>query len=353
MLRVVFASDDNYAGLLFTSLISLIENNNKNFKKIYIYILDDGISEKNKEKLNRITKKYSCEISFIESKKLEKMNINLFGEYGGDFVGKSLTFYARLFIPELIPQDVDKVLYLDCDSLTVGSLKDVWKLNIENFSCAGVLDLLNGEILEYFGFEKDDSYINTGFLLINLKKWREDNLEQKFIQYLQETDGTFTLYDQGIINEICKNNIKILEPKYNLQTYYQTFSYEVANVFKGFENGYYTKEIVEDSKKNPVFLHFAGAAIDRPWHNKDHIYAKEFEKYAKMAECDYVIDYVKAPNMIIKFIYKFADNRLFNSLMKIAPKKFISARITKNMIDSLNETNRKSKEYVKNNRKTI
>lgn len=162
MLNVVFAADDNYASFLSISLNSLLEHNSTDFDHINVFILDDGISEENKAKITSLTKNYSCSISFIETKKLDEMDFNVLG-LERNLNKSSLTIYARLFISTLLPKDVDKILYLDCDSLIVDSYKELWNLEISNYYCAAVLDGINTSVKEKLGFKKDEIYINSGF----------------------------------------------------------------------------------------------------------------------------------------------------------------------------------------------
>ena len=278
MLNVVFAADDNYASFLSISMISLLEHNRTDFDNINIYVLDDGIKSANKEKINRIADEFSCRVTFIETKKLDEMDFNVLG-LERNLNESSLTTYARLFMSTLLPKDVDKVLYLDCDSLIVDSYKELWEIDISDYYIAGVLDGINTAVKESLGFNRNEKYINAGFLLVNLKKWRDDNVEETFIKFMAENQHRFYQHDQGVINNVFKNNILIVEPKYNLQIYFQTLDYDLARKFTCMETEYYTKEIVDHARENPVFLHFCGPNYDRPWYNKDHPYAEMFKDY--------------------------------------------------------------------------
>ena len=71
-MNVVFACDNNYVPLLTISAVSFLVNNQNDFDEINIFILDDGISESNKNKVNSILSEYKCNISFIKTKKASK-----------------------------------------------------------------------------------------------------------------------------------------------------------------------------------------------------------------------------------------------------------------------------------------
>lgn len=345
MLNVVFASDDNYAPFLSISMFSLLKNNKNYFDKFNIFVLDDGISNENKSKINNITKDYSCDVSFIETKKLDEMDFNVLG-LERNLNKSSLTTYARLFMSTLLPEDIDKVLYLDCDSLIVDSYKELWKLDISNYYCAGVLDGINTAAKEKLGFGKEENYINAGFLLVNLKKWRDEHVEEKFIEFMVENQHRFYQHDQGVLNNVFRDNILIVEPKYNLQIYFQTLSYDLARKFTCIETEYYTKELVDECRENPVFLHFCGLNYDRPWYNKDHPYAKMFKEYAFKVDCGEVIEYIDELPLKAKMVYKGMNNKEIALLLKLIPAGLVRKLVNKNALRQIDEENEKAKNII-------
>ena len=347
MLNVVFASDNNYVAFLSIAMISLLEHNKNDFDKINIFVLDDGISDENKSRINNLVTDYSCDITFIETKKLDEMDFNVLG-LERNLNESSLTTYARLFMSTLLPETIDKVIYLDCDSLIVDSFKDLWKLDISNYYCAGVLDGINTAVKEYLGFEKEDNYINAGFLLVNLKKWREDNVENEFIRFMADNQDRFYQHDQGVLNNVFKDRIKIIEPKYNLQIYFQTLPYNLARKFTCMTTEYYTKNIVDNSRENPVFLHFCGPNYDRPWYNKDHPYAELYKKYADSVNCSEVIEYLDELPLKAKMFYKGMNNNGIELLLKIIPAGLVRKMVNKNALRQLEEEDQKAKNNLKN-----
>ena len=342
MLNVVFASDDNYAPFLSIAMFSLLENNSNDFDEINIFVLDDGISESNKTKINNLFGDYPCSMTFIETKKLDEMDFNVLG-LDRNLNKSSLTTYARLFMSTLLPESIDKVLYLDCDSLIVDSYKDLWDLDISDYYCAGVLDGINTAVKQSLGFNKDDNYINAGFLLVNLKKWREENVEEKFIKFMVENEHRFYQHDQGVLNNVFKDKILIVNPKYNLQIYFQTLDYDLARKFTCMETQYYTKEIVDNARENPVFLHFCGPNYDRPWYNKDHPYAKLFKEYAEKVNCSEVVEYLDELPLKAKMFYKGMDNKGIGLMLKMIPAGFVRKTVNKNALRQIDEENEKAR----------
>ena len=75
--------------------------------------------------------------------------------------------------------NLDKIIYLDCDSIIADSLEDLDNIDISDYYIAGVQDTVTNFFKTSIGLNKDDRYINAGMLVINLKKWREDKIEEK------------------------------------------------------------------------------------------------------------------------------------------------------------------------------
>lgn len=340
-LNVLFASDDNYVPFLLISIVSLLENEN-NFENINIFILDDGISKEHKGEIVNLVKRYFAQITFIKTKDIKKMDFNVLS-LERNYNLKSFTTYSRLFISHLLPEDVDKILYLDCDSIILGSFKDLWVEDISNYYCAGILDCINTAVKESLGIPKDDIYINAGVLLINLKKWRDDNVEDKFVNFLIKNQNRFYQHDQGVINLVFKNKIKIVEPKYNLQVYFQLLDYDLAKKFACIETEYYTKEIVFNSQKNPIFLHFCGENYFRPWYNCNHPYFSDFKKYSQLVDSEYIID--DSANLPFKsrIFFKVSNNKLGLSLLKLIPSCFVRRLVNRNALNALKKENEKIK----------
>lgn len=341
-MNVVFASDDNYVRLLTIAAISFLKNNQKDFDEFNIFILDDGISENNKNKIISVLNEYKCNVSFIKTKNIEDLDFKVLSLEREEL--PSLTTYARLFIPSLLPADVDKVLYLDCDSIIVNSFKELWNEDISDYYCAAVRDCSNTSFMEALGISRDEKYFNAGVLFINLKKWREDNVEEKFIEFLSKNQQRYYQHDQGVLNNVFKNKIKTIHPKYNLQGYFQFLNYNVSRKYSCIETEYYSKKIMDDARENPVFLHFCAADYFRPWKNPSHPYFKEFEYYANLTGCNDVIDYSTEFNSKQMLFQKFSQNKLGTIVLNLVPASIVKKVINKNAFIELNEEIKKAKE---------
>ena len=172
-LNVVYSSDENYSKLVMTSMVSLIENN-KEFDKINVYVISNGISPQSKELTVSLAEGTNAEVIFIDFAEIED-KIYTDGNY-------SVSSYARLFLTQII--DEDYVIYMDCDSIVTGSLMPLVEDDFDNYAVGGVLDIVNPFFKTALGLDEKSEYFNAGFLYINLDYWRKNDVENQMKNYL-------------------------------------------------------------------------------------------------------------------------------------------------------------------------
>jgi len=246
-IHLLMASDDNYAQHMGVAIVSILKNK-KNNHSIIFHILDGGISEINKNKIKKIIEDGNQKICFY---KIEDEKINSFPEIG--YLSKAT--YYRLLITEILPDTINKVLYIDCDIVVLNDLYNLYNHDLNNRPIAAVKDIKSEEILRIYFYPKLlNSYFNAGVLLINLKYWRQNNVLPKFIDFINKYHAQLIAPDQDILNCIFKNNWIELEPKFNVD-----LKHESHNAMP---------------KKNTVILHYSDKI--KPW---SYLYYGKNKKY--------------------------------------------------------------------------
>lgn len=272
-MNVLYASDDNYAPILSVSIASLFEHNLAT--PISVNIIDDGISEKNKGIISKLPQKTDHIINFIKKdEKKELRNIDMKLDRG------STSQFSRLFIQDILPTDYERVLYLDCDTLILDDLSELYDTDLEGCVIGGILDAFSKWHYKALDLGKEDIYVNSGIMLIDLKRWKEEKIEAGFIQEIIKKKGKLLQGDQGLINIVLKGKIKQLPVRYDLMCYNYDFSYKEMMLYRK-PYKYYIETEISDAKKNPAIIHFTTSfASMRPWQkdNSDHPYAKEWIK---------------------------------------------------------------------------
>ncbi|MDR0920356.1 MAG: glycosyltransferase, partial [Oscillospiraceae bacterium] len=182
----------------------------------------------------------------------------------------------------LLPQGLDKCIYLDCDTLILKDLKELYDFDLGDNYVAGVPDIIRlGKFYgapdpERYTFEVQtlDHYVNSGVLLWNLDKCRKDNIEERLISFLTEKwNGHF--HDQCVINAVCYPKIIDLPFKFNAQTYFFGLDAEYGKGLS--DTSCFSKEDWDEGRSDPTVVHFCEF---KPW-RKPQIYAKEWWQTAK------------------------------------------------------------------------
>lgn len=303
-MNIVYASDDNFAEMLGISMISLFENNKK-CNEIDVYILDGGISDKNKTLLKKISESYLRNLYFL--------NVNKYLDKKMKQQRGSLSTFSRLYLGDLLPDYVTKSLYLDCDLLILKNISEMYNTNIQDYYCAGVNDCISKERKQCINLKADSNYFNAGVLLINVSKWRETEIISKFISFSKEYNNDVDYADQGIINGVISHNSFVLPIEYNCYTAIYDFSYKDLLVFRK-PSSYFSEKEVEVARKAPAIVHFTTSFLSlRPWiEGCKHPFACDWLKYKAMSP------WADVP---LRTDNRSAKKKLAVKLYKILPKK--------------------------------
>ena len=274
-MNVVYASNDGYARHLGTSLYSLLDRN-RDFAEISVYVLTLGLSEENQGKLREIAEHFGRRLIFLNlDDLLERIG------YEVDTGGFDISVMLRLFMGDMLPESVERVLYLDCDTVVLQSLKHLWKEELEGKIVGAVMEpTIYQAVKESIDLGEDDPYYNSGVLLVDLKQWREQEIQKKLLGFWKSKGGKLFASDQDVINGTLKGQIHTLMPRYNFFTNYRYFRYNTLVQLCDAYRAVGKKEFAA-AKRKPVIIHFLGD--ERPWIRGNHNhYGKWYRKYLAM-----------------------------------------------------------------------
>lgn len=278
-LHVVYASDDKFTEILGVSLTSLYENN-KDMEQIHVYVLDSKISEENKKKLESVSTAYNrSSIHWIPAKDInEELHMDVAVDRG------SLSQYARLFVSSVLPADLEQVLYLDCDIIINQSLYELWNLDMHGKTIAALKDAFSKWYRANINLKPTDIMFNSGVMLIDLKRWKEQKVEKKLLRFIASKNGKIQQGDQGALNAVLSHDTYCFEPRFNSVSIYYDFSYKEMLVYRK-PPEFYTEEQVKEATENPVIIHFTTSFLSRrPWiEGCRHKYVSEWMKYKDMS----------------------------------------------------------------------
>ena len=234
---IVFATDNNYVLPMCVAIQSLKNSNGDLDLDIYIFTKNSQtITEENKNIIN-LLKSDKCNITIFPVE--EMMNKEKYEHLYGTWKFPVEAFY-RVFIPTLLPQ-YEKVLYLDCDVLVLGSIVELFNIKFGKNCLLGVKE----KYMSYMGFYGSLKMVNTGVLLFNNPKWLKEDLLNKCIKFVLK-ERNLVYIDQATINALPEIKIKKIPLRFNFLDTYRTKTYQISS-----------KEI----RTPPIILH----CMYKPW----------------------------------------------------------------------------------------
>lgn len=275
-MKVMYTCDNNYVWLMGISTISLFENN-KHIENLKVYLVGEGISNENKEELRKIGNKYNREVEIIDIPKLNIPHSLISARW-------PLSAFTRLFSGIILPEDVDRILYLDCDTIISGDIAELDMVQFNGNIAMGVKDCISGTYKKNVGLDKDSPYINAGVILFNMDALRKVDLTNDIENYMSRYEKVINYADQDILNGMFKGKIGELNPRFDVMTIDIVHSLEEIQKLRRPTN-FYSKDELEAARTNPSIIHYTtNMKIVRPWFsNTNHPFKDAFLKYMNMS----------------------------------------------------------------------
>lgn len=221
-IKIVLASDQNYFIGLWVTLVSLLCNTRTKLN-IDIYIFDGGIDQKSKKRLYRTLKKIKHNISI----NWQDPQIHLFKNFLSMDKPSGTLCYSRIIIPKTLGH-LDKAIWLDVDLLVLMDIELLWNYKLDRLPLAaavdaGVPDYSTQHDIQNIGkysISKNDTYFNTGVLLMDIQLLKEIDFTDNCLEYLRnESTENYRYFDQSAINVIMNRKIKVLNELFNIHNY--------------------------------------------------------------------------------------------------------------------------------------
>lgn len=289
-MNIVLTLDNHYCQHAATVIASICINNpdSHNF-----YLISDFISEDNKKKFEKQLHTTESKIYFIP---IDKNLYNFFP------VGKgtannyiSLAAYFRLFICDLLPIELEKVLYLDCDLVVNGSIKDLWNWKFSPNACMAALEeqeQIKNDRIKDLHYPKEYSYFNSGVILIDLQKMRKNYSSSQAIDFIKKHFNIIKFHDQDVLNYFFYNKKDFFPLKFNVM---DIFLYESTKLPRR-----YISEA--GALLTPTIIHFSGPI--KPWFKEcKHPYKELYYFYLSYTEWKNYVTKSKFSNNIEKLDY--------------------------------------------------
>lgn len=212
IIPIFFSVDDNYAPFLSVALSSMIQNASRAYA-YRVTIMYENLKEKDRKNLTALATE-NVQINLISMEnRLNGITDRMSNRLRADYF--TLTIYFRLFIPIMFPE-YDKAIYLDSDIVVPGDISELYQISLgdkliaaaPDYSIAGVPRL--AKYVEKGVGVDIHKYVNSGVLLMNLKKLRQVQLERRFLELLNTYHFDCLAPDQDYLNAMCHGSIVYL-----------------------------------------------------------------------------------------------------------------------------------------------
>lgn len=267
---IEYSCSNAYFKYMLISIKSVVKNSYD--ERLHFHIFYEDFTEDNLRLLEKF---------FNENKvKYNLYNIFLYD----DLIKKVFSHGVKLAYVKIIMSKIitaKKILHLGADTIVLRSLKPLFELDIDDYYVAGVQDTILWHDRKKVELEKQDYYICSDVTLHNLEKQREENVYDRFVECLRHFNNHVTYCEQGMMNNVFKNKIKILDLKYCVMPPVLCFSSEQIKKIYHLKWFYSQKEI-KTVKKDAVIIHFTNGVLGKPWFKKcRNPFKKEFYKYCE------------------------------------------------------------------------
>lgn len=269
-MNILISFDRNYIQPANTMLESLfITNPGVEFT---IYAFCEGVSDKEMKQLQQKCKRRHSEFRVIEVPSDVFSNAPSVRYY-------SKAMYYRLLAAELLPESVQRILYIDPDTLILNPIQSIYETQFDNYLFAAASHNMENGISEYvnkirLNNYETNGYFNSGVLLMNLDQMRNEMKPSDIYAYIERNKQGLILPDQDVLNGLYGHRILPVDDSiWNYDTrkfeYYLFFSQGVRDM--------------DWVMNNTVILHFCGK--QKPW-NKDYVgyFSALYKHYQRLAD---------------------------------------------------------------------
>ncbi len=262
IITIVVISDAHYF-ILLAALIKSIEANLDKNCIIDLWVIEDGINSDDKIKLKKSINSTITNLHWKEKRDIIPKGIVL----PRDKTSFPTNIYYRFFITNFISPTVKKVIYLDVDMIVNVDILKLWQIDISDYVVGAVVDnnvktFDNewGGIKNYkdFNLPAKAKYFNSGLLLINIEKWKENDITKEAVKCIRENIKYADYPDQYALNILLYNKWLEIDPLWNI--------------------------FASNDVENPYIIHFTGRKPIYKSYTNIMKYKKIFYNYINLTE---------------------------------------------------------------------
>lgn len=159
--------------------------------------------------------------------------------------------YIRFWVPDLFPTRT-RVLYMDPDTIAVGSLEPLWATDLQG-KTVGAVEIPGSTRPRDHGMKPGSLYFNSGILLIDLDRWRSQNYTRRLLDFLRDHPESAYDADQDILNLVLAEDWLPLDYTWNAINPFFRPSHDLG----------LSQQEIERVTSQARIIHYNG--ISKPW----------------------------------------------------------------------------------------
>ena len=296
IIHVAVAFDEVYITPVYVLLTSIFVNNRD--IHIHVHAIATGVPQADKVSISEFARQQGGAAYFYD---ISPEVTQGFPVPGPDEPEAYITLaaYYRLFLPRLVPQDIERLLYLDVDTLVIGSLRAVYQSDLGGAAAGAVMEAevpLRAEI----GIRRLEDYFNSGVLLMDLPKWRAQRISEQAITVIATFADKLLYHDQDALNVVFQGTWHRLSAGYNLM--------------KACVPHDLPKRAYRTFLADKVIIHYNGR--NKPWHraceNKLRFLYPEYLRQSPRAQVGRYLSKPLTRQGLTKLLYSRALETYFN-----------------------------------------
>ncbi len=282
--------DDNYTQHAGVTICSFLANNSGAHT---FHIISDGISEHNQSLLNNICEASGSTLHYYSVDAATAADFPV----GAGTINPDLTIatYFRLFMADLLPVSLEKVLYIDCDIVIDASLAPLWNTMFQEGKCIAALEelaLLSTDGCRRMGYPQSFSYFNAGVLLVHLGRLRTFYSVKKATTFIRDHHTNIRYHDQDVLNALLYDKKQFFGLRYNVMDTCLIKGAVLPDRYKD----------QSSTVRQPAIIHYTGDV--KPWHRESrNPFTYKYFEYLKLTPWKDYQPQTKFPNVKAKTLY--------------------------------------------------
>ena len=183
---------------------------------LVMYVIDDGIEPRDRERIAELCTTHAVVLHWLEPPTALVADLPTWGRI-------PIAAYYRLPLSDVLPAELEKVIWLDLDLVLATDLARLWEADLDGNTALAVQDVIipyvssRGGIRSWqaLGLEREAKYFNAGVMVVDLQRWRDDDVGARAIRYLETHRRDVLFLEQEALNAVIAGSWGELDPRWN------------------------------------------------------------------------------------------------------------------------------------------